>query len=110
MSNEGERGGRARTFAAKLAVERTVLHKVNRFPDAPELLGLTRSAITDWARRCNQAGLSGFGEAQDALLSIARATGTITDQSAHVVKDQKPIDPVLLEALEASLNSVMLKT
>jgi hypothetical protein len=82
---------RTRNFRQRLQIERQVLSIVNAEQAFPELLGLTKDAISKWRSeaecRMNEHRADRIAS---VLKMIARETGTISDNSRLIVSGESP--------------------
>lgn len=96
-----------RRFRDRVAVEREVLHLVNRPLFAPaELCGLTTNAIGSWARVVARSGLSRqtVDSLEQTLLEISGRCRLNADKSRDVFEDGELVPRGTVEACVDALN------
>lgn len=99
---------RTRNFRKRLEIEREVLRSVNAVTIGAQLSGLTKGAIELWSNSISDTSYP-FDRAEivSLLMTIARVTGTISDNSRAIVSDDEvPASrEILIEELKRKLNS-----
>ncbi|VWB98306.1 hypothetical protein BPS26883_04756 [Burkholderia pseudomultivorans] len=96
-----------RRFRDRVAVEREVLHLVNRPLFGPtELCGLTANAIGSWARAVAKSGLSQrvVDDLEQALLEISGRCRLNADKSRDVFEDGELVPRGTVESCVAELH------
>lgn len=104
---------RSRRFETRIEIERVVLDVVNKssLSERSSLVGLTAAAIESWKTRVS-SGQDGVQvrQAEAILLSIARETGLLADNSRAVFDVGASQDDASLEQLLAKLRILLHST